>query len=345
MLSACGDTESAEGVDLVDLPVAVDKMTTIPTVQVVTATSGRLPLRRKANGLLRARREITVKSLASGLLTTAPHEGKYYRKGELLAATDVRALELAVTAREIARDEAEFKHRDLLVRMGASVTEDTLSASQVANLLIQSGLPATEAALDEAIFQLTQSRFTAPFSGIAADVKVQEAQSVNSGEEICTLIDLNSLEAEFSLLEQEINTTDKKIGIYVSPITQPDLKIPATLDIINPRVDPGGLLRVRARLQSIPKGTRLYPGMNVAVTLEGKSPAVIIVPKSALVNRSGRSLVFTYEPESRRAQWKYVTVSHENDESIGISEGLKPGEQVIINGNLTLDHDSEVRVE
>lgn len=313
-----------------------------PLIELTTATTGRLPLRRQANGLLRARREITIKSLTTGLLTTAPLEGKFYPSGSLLAQTDARALQLAVEAREVARDEAAFRYRDLLLRMAASITGDSLTTTQRENLRIQSGLPAAEAALNEALFQLDQCWYTAPFGGIAADVKVQENQSVNPGEELCTLIDLNTLEAEFSLLEQEILSIDAKTAIYITPIAQPDLKLPATLDIINPKVDKGGLLRVRARLSALPKGVKLYPGMNVTIVLEGRSPTLVIIPKKAVVLRSGRSVVFTYDPASKRAQWKYVTVSHENDEQVGIAAGLTKGEQVIVSGNLTLDHDSEV---
>lgn len=342
--SAEGPTDE-EQVEATTTEKTIPPVNTIPSVSLATAIAGRLPLRRKANGLLRARREITVKSLTSGLLTAAPDEGKYYRKGDLLVATDVSAQQLVVAAREVARDEAAFRHQDLLVQMEAVVTGDSLSKTQLKNLLIRSGLPAAESALSEATFLVDQSQLNAPFNGVAADVKVQAAQSINAGDEICTLTDLNSLEAEFSLLEQEIAAIGQKTSVYLSPVAQPNLQIPATLDIINPRVDPGGLLRVRAKLRAIPKGSRLYPGMNVLITLEGRSLPLILVPKEAVVMRTGRAVVFVYDSSSKRAQWKYVTISQENDEQVGISEGLSAGDQVIVSGNLTLDHDSEVAIE
>jgi len=40
----------------------------------------------------------------------------------------------------------------------------------------------------------------------------------------------------------------------------------------------------------------------------------------------------------------YVTVAHENDEQIAVSEGLEPGALVIYEGNLNLEHDAQVRV-
>jgi len=80
------------------------------------------------------------------------------------------------------------------------------------------------------------------------------------------------------------------------------------------------------------------------VVLEQAVPGLIVVPKSALVLRSGRPVVFTYAPEEGLPKWNYVTVAHENDEQIAVSEGLEPGMLVIFEGNLNLEHDAQVRV-
>jgi hypothetical protein len=41
--------------------------------------------------------------------------------------------------------------------------------------------------------------------------------------------------------------------VFVSPAAHPELRLPATLDILNPRVDDGGLLRARDRLRDYGK--------------------------------------------------------------------------------------------
>ncbi len=317
----------------------------IPLVTLHTATIGRLPLRRQANGKLRARREVVVKSRTGGLVTAAPIEGAYYKEGQLLLATDPAPLELARDRAAAARDEANFRHEDLLLRLTANLPpEDTVTALARRNILIQSGLPTAEVLLREAEFQLSLARLAAPFGGRMADVNIQTGQQINPGEEVGTLIDLASLEAEFSLLEQELGELGPGTKVTVAPVARPAIRIPATADIVNPQVEEGGLLRVRARLRGrLPAG--LYPGMNVTVTLEQPAPEAVLLPKSAVVNRSGRDLVFAYAAEEQRAKWQYVTVGYANDEQVAITEGVEPGQQVIVNGNLTLDHDVVVRVE
>ena len=63
---------------------------TAPLVTVTTATTGRLPLRRRTNGKLRARRQVLINSQTGGILTQAPTEGSFYKAGVTLAATDTR---------------------------------------------------------------------------------------------------------------------------------------------------------------------------------------------------------------------------------------------------------------
>lgn len=343
-IASCSERAGAE----TPPPIAAEIPTSaaeIPLVKLHMASTGRLPLRRQANGKLRARREVVVKSRTGGLVLTAPVEGTYYKEGILLLVTDPVPLELARDRAAAARDEANFRHEDLLLRLSTNLPPgDTVTDLARRNILIQSGLPAAKVALEEAEFQLSLARLPAPFGGRAADVKVQSGQQINPGEEVCTLIDLSSLEAEFLLLEQELGELGPGTKVTISPVARPELKISAQADIINPKVEDGGLLRVRARLRGkLPRA--LYPGMNVTVVLEQAAPMAVLVPKSAVVNRSGHDLVFTYAPEEGRAKWQYVTVGYANDEQAAITEGLEAGQQVIVAGNLTLDHDVVVRVE
>lgn len=317
----------------------------IPTVEVVKAEQRRLSLRRQSNGRLRARQIISLKSRSAGLVLEAPEEGKFYAKGSLLLQIDPEAAALQVRAATTAVDEATFRWQELRLRMQDASGSDTLTAIQADNILIQSGLPAAEARLAEANWQLSQCRVEAPFSGVAADVQVQANDQVGSGETICQLIDLSQLEVEFFLLERELQAGIEQQRIFVSLPEQPEQRIAARLDIINPKVEDSGLVRVRALLQNPPKNARLFPGRNVRISLENSSSSVICVPKSAIVLRSNKSVVFVYNAEDQRAEWRYVTVGYENDEEAGITEGLEAGDLVMYSGHTNLDHQSPVHVK
>lgn len=341
--------EPIEGTDTRrDIKQAVPASSAIATVSTVAALRGRLPIRRELTGRLRARKEVVIKSEAGGRMIVGPQEGKYYERGQALLALDDRAQQLAVSSARVALDEALYRERDLLLRIGTNLAgDDSMGITDLAreNIHIQAGIPSAEAALDEAKYRTTLTKISAPFSGLVADVLVQEGSAVNAGEAVCSLIDPGSLEVEFTLLEQELADLGRGKKLFVRPIADPTLKIPATIDIINPRVEDGGLLRARARLGRADKRVKLYTGMNVRVILESESTPAVLLPKEAILERSGRSLIFTYDDMEGRAKWQYVTILAENDDRVAVSEGVEVGQLVITRGNLTLDHDVSVLID
>ena len=311
-----------------------------------TAAPGRLALERVTTGKLRARRRVTLKSPAAGLVVTAPREGQQYAAADLLFATDPRPREMELGRARAALEEADYRRRELLLRLQTNLPpEDSSAVTDLAraNIRLQAGLPTAEAQLAEAEFNLTQTRLPAPFAGRMADVQIQPGDRVGIGTEIGDLIDENSLEAEFFLLEQELGDLSPGRTVTVSPVARPEWDLPARLDVLNPAVEEDGLLRVRAKLTG-QRRRGLYPGMNVTVTVAGRAPELIIVPKAAVLERSGRQLVFVHDAARGQALWQYVTVAYENADRVALSAGVEAGQSVIVSGHLTLDHQSPVQL-
>ena len=129
----------------------------------------------------------------------------------------------------------------------------------------------------------------------------------------------------------------------VVPVALPGKAYVGQVSEINPFVNGQGLVLVRARISHPDR--QLFEGMNVRVRIERRLANQVIVPKSAVVERSGRKVVFTVVTEAgpRKAKWNYVTIGSENETEVTISEGLKPGDEVITAGNLNLAHDAVVK--
>ena len=321
------------------------KAAALPEVEVQRAELGRLTLRRQVTGKLRARREVVIRSEVGGVVTQAPMEGKYYAASEPLVQLDLAALDIAERKAIVDLERARYEERDRLLRLGTNLhPSDSARITDLAraNIHIQSGIPEAEMALEEIQYRKSLCSITAPFDGHIADVVVQTGDLITPGQQIGALIDGGSLEVEFSLLEQELGDLERGTTIYIMPVANSARRIPAKIDIINPRVDDGGLLRVRAGLSDQRNTTKLFAGMNVTVALESKAPEAVVVPKSAVVTRSGRSLVFVYDQPSGRTRWQYVTILAENDSEVALAEGVTAGQLVIVGGNLNLDHDVEV---
>ena len=109
---------------------------------------------------------------------------------------------------------------------------------------------------------------------------------------------------------------------------------------MNPVVDKNGMVQAKAVVENT-QGN-LYEGMNVRVLVQQAVSDKLVVPKSAVVLRSDKQVLFVYA--NGRAQWRYVKTGLENSREYTIEEQLEDGEVVIVSGNFNLAHDVEVEI-
>ncbi|KAA6312336.1 Multidrug resistance protein MdtA [termite gut metagenome] len=108
-------------------------------------------------------------------------------------------------------------------------------------------------------------------------------------------------------------------------------------------MDLNGMVRVKAIVNN--KDDKFYEGMNVKVRVQRLLGKQLIIPKSALVLRTNRKVVFTLK--ENRANWVYVETAQENSDSYVIVDNgkLNVGDSIIYEGNINLAHESLVRVK
>jgi len=297
-------------------------------------------------GILAPQQQTTLHLKSTGTIQQLPiQEGQLIQKGNLIAALDDEALQLALGQRTLEMDDAIGNKKDLLIANGGEAEIDTsVSAERLDLILTLSGMRRALHGIKQAQFQIDQAKIYAPFSGVIADIKVKQYQQGNTGQEICRLLNPNTFEAEFQLTEAEALRINIGQRVKVIPLAVPEKSFAANISVINPIVNEQGLVTVRAKLKNT-KRHRLLEGMHVRVQIERKILNQLVIPKTALVLRSGKSVVFTYEETTGLAKWNYVTVAYENETEMAISEGLTEGDLVIYEGNMNLSHDAEVMVD
>ena len=341
LTAGCGSSEPApdmeEDFSTVQAPPAV--------VRTVAAKQTDFPLRMFSSGTLQAAERTSISMQASGVLAALTmQEGQFVEKGALLAQLEDEALQIRLAQSQVALDEATIEKKDLLlVNRGDPEDDSSVPPEKLAAILTRSGYTRAELNVQQAELELAQTKVHAPFSGIIADVKVKPFQQITAGEEICTLINPATFEAVFKLLEREALQVRVGQPVRIRPVAMTDAEFRGKVTVINPVVSEQGLVTVRARVGGNQR--RLLEGMNVEVVIEQRIPDQVVVPKSAVVLRSGRPVVFTYDAEARLAKWNYVTIAHENDEAVAIAEGVEAGDLVIHEGNLNLDHDAAVTLD
>ena len=87
----------------------------------------------------------------------------------------------------------------------------------------------------------------------------------------------------------------------------------------------------------------LRAGMRADAEIEYKVLKNIIkVPRKAVLVRSERPLVFVVE--NNVALWRYIEMGEQNSEEVEVKSGVEEGELVIVEGQLTLAHQSRVKI-
>ena len=167
------------------------------------------------------------------------------------------------------------------------------------------GLSSAELDLKLVKLDLAKSTITAPFSGTLVNVKVQKGMYVKNGDELFTTFSQDELYLQAKILETDISLIRMGQTAYVTPISSVT-RYKATVYEINPMVDDHGMISIKLKLID----TRgLIPGMNASTSILIPQQRVLSVPKEAIVNRSNRQVVFTYE--NGLAKWNYVTIGRE----------------------------------
>ncbi|AEI49638.1 efflux RND transporter periplasmic adaptor subunit [Runella slithyformis] len=271
--------------------------------------------------------------------------GSVVRAGQVLAQLENREQLLALRQAELQLAEARVEINDLLISQGGRKGDTTSVKADVwAYIKLRSGYERGLLALQKARNDVDNTYLRAPFGGVVANLNAKPFSAASV--EFCTLLSQAAPLVEFAVLETELMAVQLGQSVAVQPVAFGERRYKGQVVEINPYVSEQGLVLVKARINGADK--YLFEGMNVRVQVEKNIPNQIVVPKAAVVERSGRKVVFIYAAEtdtSGLAKWNYVTVAHENDTETALSEGIKAGDAVIVEGNLNLGHDARVKLK
>ncbi|UCF18465.1 MAG: efflux RND transporter periplasmic adaptor subunit [Gemmatimonadota bacterium] len=279
-------------------------------------------------------------------------EGDYVSQGQVIARIDPEryAFELERAKAALERAEASFAE---LTLFDEEIGDAELRAERQRMARARSGLSEAEVAVREAELNVRRATVRAPFAGAVANLAIVRGGRVAQRDSIAEVVDLSRMKIEVQALETEVPYLEEGRAARVTLSAFPDTALIGRVASINPVVDPRTrTARVTVVLNN-PEGA-VKPGMYARVRIAARLyENRIMVPRSAILERDNRTLVFLFEPEGASSQglakWTYVTTGLENEEYTEIVTGegttmLEPGQLVLTDGHYTLIHDARVRI-
>jgi RND family efflux transporter MFP subunit len=271
--------------------------------------------------------------------------GDRVSKGQKLAELATFRLTHKTAQAKDALDRAMLEQQDVLIGQGFALTDTAKIPPEIKQLArTRSGYEQSLIQYQLAVYEEEHATLKAPFDGIVANLFAKPYNMASTSEVFCTLFDAHAMEASFTVLESELPLIKKGDKVKVVPyFATLDKAIEGLISDINPLVETNGSVRVKAK---VPNPGNLFEGMNVKVSIQRSLGQQLVIPKSAVVIRSGKQVAFTLV--GGKAYWNYIHTGLENSDSYTLeasNDGLKEGDIVITSGNINLAHESAVTVK
>ncbi len=352
-LTACGDKQEPPAGAGAGAPPP-------PEVAVLTVEPGSVKLTTELPGRLEASRVAQVRARATGILQKRVFtEGSDVRAGQLLYRIDSAPYQAAQQSAQaqLAQAEAQLANASGVVsRYRPLVTANAVSkqefdAAVAAERAAQAQVAAARAAIRTADINLGYASVTAPIAGRIGRSLVTEGALVSASEstqlaliqQIDPLyINITQSAADALALRQALQNGQlarargtEAARVQVLLENGQTFGQTARLLFTDLSVDPAtGEVSLRAELPN--PGGLLLPGMYVRVRLEqAQVEHAILLPQQAVTRGSQGDTVLVVG-EGGAVAPRPVTVRAGQGQSWIVTDGLKPGEQVMVEGALKL---------
>ncbi len=326
-----------------------------PEVVVATVAQRDVPVFGEWLGTTDGTVNAEIRSRVQGYLQSQNYsEGAVVKAGDLMYQVDPRPFEaaLAQAKADLARAEANYGRTQIevgrlmpLAPSGAISQQDVDNAVQE-NKANKAAVEAAQANVEQAQLHLNYTRVIAPIDGVAGISRAQVGDLVGDpgSSPLTTVSTLDPIRVYFPISEQEYMKVSESVSQHASghgdkPAVQFDLVLAdgstygqkGRIDVINRQVDSTtGTIRIAAVFPN--PGNVLRPGQyaRVRAVTRTKSGALLI-PQRSIMEVQGTRQVAVVGADGKVAV-RAVKASERVGSDWVIDEGLKPGEQVVVEG-------------
>ena len=352
-----------------DDAAAPDDKTPPPQVKVETVREQALAISTELSGRLLAPRIAEVRARVAGVvLERVYREGSDVKQGDVLFLidpapfkADLDSARAALAKAEATRLQARLqdeRYRELIAINAVSRQEH--DNARAAFLQADAEVASAKAALERARLNLGYATVTAPIAGRIGRALVTEGALVglNEGTALATIQQLDPIHADLTQSTRELNALRRSLRAgqlqqvgqdqAQATLIQDDgtpYPLPGTLLFSDISVDPStGQITLRSEFPN--PDLDLLPGSFVRVRLEqAVQPQGISVPQRAILRDSAGVPKVLLVDEQQRISERQVQLGSAQGERWIVSDGLAPGERVVVEGLQHVKAGDQVRVE
>ncbi|MBP1861314.1 efflux RND transporter periplasmic adaptor subunit [Rhizobium herbae] len=277
--------------------------------------------------------------------------GDTVSRGQLLAALDPTALELAVgSARaDLANKEATLanavsvEQRTRALLKAGTETQAAVESAEQSTAAAQASVVQSRATLSKATEQLSYTQITAAFDGIVTETGAEVGQVVAAGASVVTVARPDDRDAVVDIPD---GNALLPVGtpFLVSLQINPAMTVVGKVREIAPAADAATRTRrVKIALENPPESFRL--GTTITALLKEAAVEQMVLPATAILSRDGKSFVWVVDEGDGTVKAREVVTGAEAGGNILISSGVDPGMRVVTAGVHSLKDGEKVKFE
>ena len=308
-------------------------------VKVITLEIEQKEFRDKINlpAVIESFENLWVKTEVSGqVVKILADEGRYVDKGQVLLKLDDRDYKLRLESIEANYDLAQLEYKrisELAEKKIAAVTDLDKISAQLKSLKSQ---------LNEAKLAVERTMIKAPISGRLNKIDTEIGDWLGVDKPVAQILQTGSVKVSVGIPESDVASIFdlKEADITIEALGKRSVKGKK----IFLSHSPGTLARLYTLELAVPNPDgRILPGMFARVEIVKKTfENAVVIPLYAVISRDDKH--FVYLAENDVAQPREVKLGILDGWQIQVTEGLEPGEQVIVVGQRSVDAEQKLNV-
>jgi multidrug efflux system membrane fusion protein len=331
----------------------------VPVVA-AAAHKGDMPVYLAGLGSVTAFNTVTLKTRVDGeIVKVAFTEGQFVKKDDPLIDIDPRPYQVMLEQAEaqLARDQAalgntrvDLERYKVLFKQEA-VPKQTLDTQEMTVAQTEATIKSDKAQIDNARLQLVYAHITSPLTGRIGLRLVDQGNIVKAADlnGLAVITQLQPIAVIFNIAEDSLPQVTAKMRagqtLVVDAIDR-DLKTKLgtgkLLTIDNQIDQTTGTVRFKAEFENA--DLSLFPNqfVNARLLLDTRHGATI-VPTAAIQRSPQSTFVYVVKPDNS-VEVRNISIGITEGDNASVTEGLEPGERVVIDGIDKLQQGSKVTV-
>ncbi|EJC83547.1 RND family efflux transporter, MFP subunit [Rhizobium leguminosarum bv. trifolii WSM2297] len=280
--------------------------------------------------------------------------GDVVKKGDVVAAIDPLALELAVRSAQsdVENSDAQLRNavtteqRQRALVESRSGTEASLEEAEQARRTAAAAVAKAQANLDKAREQLGYAQLQAEFDGVVTTTSAEVGQVVSAGQTVVTIARPDKRDAVVDVPQGAAQKLKIGAPFEVTLQLEPSIRTTGVVREIAPEAETATRTsRTKIALADPPEAFRL--GAVITASATSAVDPEIVLPASAILAGSDGASVWIVDVAGKKVALRPVKIDGDVVEggTVRVIQGLAAGERVVVAGVHKLEDGQAIRID